>query len=88
MNFIKVLRSREMGSMNSNAYKISHSQSIILNHLLASNDREIVVKIYLKLIRVKDHNGNQKTFLAWMTNSIIGELLYLKESPSFEDYRT
>ena len=84
MSITKELRLCELGLKN-NTSKTSICQKVILKNMMASSDKDLIVKIYLKEIEVGDENVGNYKLIAWMTNTIIGEAIFL-QSTNPSDY--
>ena len=76
-NIVNILRSREMGSQYQDFQLKPHdlAYSIVAKQLLITSDVELVIKVYIEIICVQDHEGKKFKFLSWMTNKVIGTMI-------------
>ena len=80
-NFIKLLRTRELG-LNSNVYASKPNDTInnvVAKPLIMTNDKELVNKIYIKVIDMEDCEGERISFLCWMSNTVIGGIIEISK---------
>ena len=81
-NFIKLLRSRELGvNFTANASKPNEAiNKIVAKPLMMTNDKQLVFKMFVKVIDIEDWKGERFSFLCWMSNSVIGDVIEIRKN--------